>query len=100
MNLGQVLHVMLVVHLPDDFFDQVLERDDTFGTAVLIHDHCHVNTQAFEGGEQPLGAHVQGNAWGAAQQAAQIELLAVVVDRKSTRLNSSHVASSYAVFCL
>src|SRR5690625_5788747 len=24
----------------------------------------------------------------------------VVVDRKSTRLNSSHVASSYAVFCL
>src|SRR5699024_11731526 len=25
---------------------------------------------------------------------------AVVVDRKSTRLNSSHVSSSYAVFCL
>src|SRR5207253_9630116 len=26
--------------------------------------------------------------------------LAVILDRKSTRLNSSHVATSYAVFCL
>src|SRR5690625_5523197 len=26
--------------------------------------------------------------------------ISVLVDRKSTRLNSSHVASSYAVFCL
>src|SRR5690625_5512420 len=24
----------------------------------------------------------------------------IIIDRKSTRLNSSHVASSYAVFCL
>src|SRR5690625_6558639 len=28
------------------------------------------------------------------------QLTAVLVDRKSTRLNSSHVAISYAVFCL
>src|SRR5437870_9104251 len=28
------------------------------------------------------------------------EVVAMVVDRKSTRLNSSHVAISYAVFCL
>src|SRR5690349_23409954 len=28
------------------------------------------------------------------------ELVALVQDRKSTRLNSSHVESSYAVFCL
>src|SRR5690625_6942510 len=27
-------------------------------------------------------------------------LLAITLDRKSTRLNSSHVAISYAVFCL
>src|SRR5690625_5537180 len=27
-------------------------------------------------------------------------MLGVVIDRKSTRLNSSHVAISYAVFCL
>src|SRR5690625_5428959 len=32
--------------------------------------------------------------------AQQFEKLAPIVDRKSTRLNSSHVASSYAVFCL
>src|SRR5690606_39835228 len=30
----------------------------------------------------------------------QMRRLAVKVDRKSTRLNSSHVKSSYAVFCL
>src|SRR5690625_6452988 len=29
-----------------------------------------------------------------------IGLAAAIVDRKSTRLNSSHVAISYAVFCL
>src|SRR5690625_6574017 len=28
------------------------------------------------------------------------ETLRTAIDRKSTRLNSSHVASSYAVFCL
>src|SRR5690625_6646601 len=29
-----------------------------------------------------------------------IPFLGLIIDRKSTRLNSSHVASSYAVFCL
>src|SRR5690625_2965143 len=33
-------------------------------------------------------------------QDAGIETTVGVLDRKSTRLNSSHVASSYAVFCL
>src|SRR5690606_41477852 len=32
--------------------------------------------------------------------AAGFLMLALVVDRKSTRLNSSHVKISYAVFCL
>src|SRR5690606_40492721 len=32
--------------------------------------------------------------------AATVPLLVVTVDRKSTRLNSSHVKISYAVFCL
>src|SRR5215813_5120139 len=36
--------------------------------------------------------------WAAAPGLAQLE--ANVVDRKSTRLNSSHVRISYAVFCL
>src|SRR5690349_23722430 len=30
----------------------------------------------------------------------ELFVLAVIVDRKSTRLNSSHVEISYAVFCL
>src|SRR5690606_40272986 len=29
-----------------------------------------------------------------------IEIMTLTTDRKSTRLNSSHVKSSYAVFCL
>src|SRR5690625_5966465 len=35
-----------------------------------------------------------------ALQANDIPIAGVIVDRKSTRLNSSHVAISYAVFCL
>src|SRR2546430_6390923 len=33
-------------------------------------------------------------------EAAYLEGLGVVIDRKSTRLNSSHSQISYAVFCL
>src|SRR5690625_6689511 len=29
-----------------------------------------------------------------------VDILHLIIDRKSTRLNSSHVAISYAVFCL
>src|SRR5439155_4851688 len=36
----------------------------------------------------------------AAFRAAAVHALAIARDRKSTRLNSSHVAISYAVFCL
>src|SRR5690349_23836727 len=35
-----------------------------------------------------------------AQQQAVLHLVQLVADRKSTRLNSSHVEISYAVFCL
>src|SRR5207253_5458368 len=34
------------------------------------------------------------------QAPGPMELLLMALDRKSTRLNSSHVAISYAVFCL
>src|SRR5690606_28505459 len=34
------------------------------------------------------------------QQAGMVPALISLVDRKSTRLNSSHVKTSYAVFCL
>src|SRR5688500_19528049 len=34
------------------------------------------------------------------QQANHLDLFPVILDRKSTRLNSSHLVISYAVFCL
>src|SRR5256885_6830037 len=37
---------------------------------------------------------------GAATRAAIEPLIVMVADRKSTRLNSSHLVISYAVFCL
>src|SRR5690606_39752083 len=37
---------------------------------------------------------------GAQELAVAVQLRPVVLDRKSTRLNSSHVKISYAVFCL
>src|SRR5207253_3706876 len=50
------------------------------------------------GGGGPLyAAPVQT---GVIDQEIRNQRIAVVEDRKSTRLNSSHVASSYAVFCL
>src|SRR5207249_12149397 len=46
-------------------------------------------------GDVEIGAHQQAEA-----DLAQIAALLLVTDRKSTRLNSSHVSISYAVFCL
>src|SRR5690625_7129815 len=49
-------------------------------------------------GKSTLLRHIAGLE---EQNAGQIKQdNAQVVDRKSTRLNSSHVATSYAVFCL
>src|SRR5690625_6470826 len=42
--------------------------------------------------ELQLVAHLNGTTFAA--------IMAALLDRKSTRLNSSHVATSYAVFCL
>src|SRR5690625_977109 len=69
-----------------------------------------LNTAGFVSGYRgsPLGG-VDATLWRHQQelqdanirfQPAINEDLAATIDRKSTRLNSSHVASSYAVFCL
>src|SRR5690349_22020393 len=51
--------------------------------------------------EQMRVVHVVRNEHGARRVGARDEAVAVgVLDRKSTRLNSSHVETSYAVFCL
>src|SRR5699024_11898350 len=57
----------------------------------------------------PYGA-VAGAVWGARKHIGTIAIVVIVIlllpvlfiliDRKSTRLNSSHVSISYAVFCL
>src|SRR5699024_12363581 len=51
---------------------------------------------------QPVGSLLQVRVCGQTlhQPFQSIAQLAVGVDRKSTRLNSSHVSISYAVFCL
>src|SRR5437868_12545128 len=65
----------------------------THASTLSLHDALPISGR---GGNQPIGArrrdlerllheHVKASAGG---------------DRKSTRLNSSHVSSSYAVFCL
>src|SRR5207253_9413669 len=46
-----------------------------------------------------LRAHVADGSHTGVEPNADVELW-LVLDRKSTRLNSSHVANSYAVFCL
>src|SRR5437773_7555298 len=40
------------------------------------------------------------NLGGAGKRILQLAILVLVIDRKSTRLNSSHITISYAVFCL
>src|SRR5262245_64118943 len=49
------------------------------------------------------GAVFVGNAFGKLAGSTQVDELGTIetpVDRKSTRLNSSHLGISYAVFCL
>src|SRR5690625_5787350 len=49
----------------------------------------------------PAVAHeVPRGKIGAVESRGEVDAAGPAVDRKSTRLNSSHVASSYAVFCL
>src|SRR5690554_7512158 len=48
----------------------------------------------------PPQEHIQGSAWWTRYQPVSYQLNSRSGDRKSTRLNSSHVRISYAVFCL
>src|SRR5699024_11386758 len=51
-------------------------------------------------GSSQIAATMQELASGAEAQANSASNLATDIDRKRTRLNSSHVSISYAVFCL
>src|SRR5207249_8344122 len=54
----------------------------------------------FERDLEQLGPHGAGVMIGNNHRDFDLQLAAALPDRKSTRLNSSHVSISYAVFCL
>src|SRR5699024_12201811 len=84
----------------DPFFE-----DLTFYILFVVHHlalvhwliqlaHCRVNTQLAEHAFHTKGARFVWHYW----HDATTKIF--ILDRKSTRLNSSHVSISYAVFCL
>src|SRR5256885_12150028 len=80
------------------------------GPAALIggnaarDDQAHLAARALgvEGGHalEAVGRLLQAHVHGAHEHAVSERGEAQVQDRKSTRLNSSHLVISYAVFCL
>src|SRR5690625_6676360 len=71
---------------------QVLARP---GTMRLVGLHSHIGSQIFDVGGFDVAARR------VLRLVAQVRSeLDHTIDRKSTRLNSSHVATSYAVFCV
>src|SRR5699024_12399443 len=76
--------VMAVVGIPSKFYPPL----DTFEKNLMIAmlDEC--------------GLILERRKLRAEKQAAEMETQREQLDRKSTRLNSSHVSISYAVFCL
>src|SRR5207253_7050062 len=71
-------------------------------TRIVLHDGDHPSTIEAHGQLEPwpaIGIALDRIADNAAQNRAADDCRGLA-DRKSTRLNSSHVAISYAVFCL
>src|SRR3712207_8863907 len=59
-----------------------------------------LHQRAGEGGHRPGERHLLGALGLVAPVEQPVEQVRAGVDRKSTRLNSSHANISYAVFCL
>src|SRR5690625_1570629 len=84
------------IGLRDDQLIQAVQDADITGVDVpfgwpasfiqMLQDHANATLQAPD---------ITDHAW-----RRQLAMRATDLDRKSTRLNSSHVAISYAVFCL
>src|SRR5699024_3085681 len=72
----------------------------------VIFDHCNLNGQKtlFIGDELKFGNDVEISKRCSktleVKNVFETNLILKLLDRKSTRLNSSHVSISYAVFCL
>src|SRR5690625_5710430 len=79
---------------PDGFFVQGAEQNRAKTTCVA----CPVKTECLA---DALDNRIDFGVWGGMTERERRRLLRRhPQDRKSTRLNSSHVATSYAVFCL
>src|SRR5690606_41309082 len=61
------------------------------------HDACHSSLSIAEA-KDPLSVHDSNKT--SFRRSHAVMILGFAIDRKSTRLNSSHVKISYAVFCL
>src|SRR5690625_6840638 len=99
----------MVLHCPLFFFFSSRRRH-TRWPRDWSSDVCSSDLPPGEGGEEVVGDEVcssgpatadfVASAFSAASASATAGSAGTPIDRKSTRLNSSHVAISYAVFCL
>src|SRR2546426_4847002 len=61
---------------------------------------AHAGARRFHADEQRIGIAIHADFANFQDVAAGFAFFPELVDRKSTRLNSSHLVISYAVFCL
>src|SRR5690554_7303746 len=71
-------------------FNKAKSKLGTPGSVSHMFDHCAILAFAGDDEESALEALLE----------ADVDVIEIEKDRKSTRLNSSHVRISYAVFCL
>src|SRR5699024_11255615 len=86
------LHVALPIYHEKQYTSNVMLVDSS------PHVHRHTNHPLQAG--DPLLQNVRGFDGFFLSQGLFLPLIYFPLDRKSTRLNSSHVSISYAVFCL
>src|SRR5699024_581293 len=81
-------------YFAEQLFKEIIDHSVRFQTHTLI-DHQNVKNNA-----ELVRVSYQGTEGAYSEQAAIRHFEERYEDRKSTRLNSSHVSISYAVFCL
>src|SRR5690242_21326939 len=71
------------------------------GAPATLNDiPTYPNATALKPGENPMADTLAKNVQQAGAMGAKLDQKIFTLDRKSTRLNSSHMSISYAVFCL